>query len=134
MFLLNPSKNLRAFFKVLDNQKLFFVRCNLVKKKRGQKRPEKWDGSWIQVIHKIPSLEGAVVALVTDTDKGAGAHIRIANNALSVALLAQSPYCYPRLLPAHYQIWMVLCHLPVPPLRLLFLPIYTNFQLHTNQH
>lgn len=55
-------------------------------------------------------LEGPIIALVTHTNQRAGPHIRVADHTLAIALLAQAPDCYSRLLPAHDQVWMMLGH------------------------
>lgn len=57
-----------------------------------------------------PTLQGAVVALVADVNLGAWPDERVADDALSVALLAETPDGDPWLLPAHDQVWMVLRH------------------------
>lgn len=57
-----------------------------------------------------PPLERAVVALVAHADERARPDVRVADHALAVALLAQPPDGDPRLLPAHYQVGVVLSH------------------------
>jgi hypothetical protein len=81
---------------------------SLKRKKKNQRRNRKH-------IKVIPALEGAIIALVTDTNEGTGTHIRVTDNTLAITLLTQPPYRYTRLLPAHYKIGVVLCHLlPLP--------------------
>jgi hypothetical protein len=66
----------------------------------------------------IPALEGAIIALITDTNEGTWTHIRVTDNTLAITLLTQPSYRYTRLLPAHYKIRVVLRHLL--PLSLIF--------------
>jgi len=51
-----------------------------------------------------------VVTLVTNTDQCAGADVRIANHALTITFFTKSPNSYSRLLAAHDQIGVMLCH------------------------
>ena len=57
-----------------------------------------------------PALEATEVALVADFDQCAGPHVRVADDALSIALFTKAPNGYARLLPAENQIRVVLCH------------------------
>lgn len=56
------------------------------------------------------ALERAVITLVTYAYERARPHIRIADHAFSVALLAQAANGDARLLSAHDEVWVVLCH------------------------
>lgn len=62
------------------------------------------------VADQAPVLIGAVIALVTDSHKHCGAHMRIADYAFLLALFAQSPDGDARHFPTHYQVWVVLSH------------------------
>jgi hypothetical protein len=57
-----------------------------------------------------PPLERPVVALVADADQRARPHVRVADDALAVALLAQPPDGDAGLLPAHDQVRVVFRH------------------------
>ena len=57
-----------------------------------------------------PTLVAAVVTLVTDSDQGAGPHIRVADGALPVTLLTQPPDGHSRLLPAENEVWVMPSH------------------------
>eukprot|EP00212_Chloropicon_laureae_P009224 CAMPEP_0197493832 /NCGR_PEP_ID=MMETSP1311-20131121/25015_1 /TAXON_ID=464262 /ORGANISM="Genus nov. species nov., Strain RCC856" /LENGTH=188 /DNA_ID=CAMNT_0043039133 /DNA_START=76 /DNA_END=642 /DNA_ORIENTATION=- len=57
-----------------------------------------------------PPLRRPVVALVADPDQGLRPHVRVADDALAVALLAQPAYRDARLLAAHDQVRLVLRH------------------------
>ena len=57
-----------------------------------------------------PPLVGPVVALVADSNEGTGPHIRVADDAFTVALLAEAPDGDAGLLAAHDEVGVVLCH------------------------
>eukprot|EP00446_Apocalathium_sp_SHHI-4_P029552 CAMPEP_0177223722 /NCGR_PEP_ID=MMETSP0367-20130122/38634_1 /TAXON_ID=447022 ORGANISM="Scrippsiella hangoei-like, Strain SHHI-4" /NCGR_SAMPLE_ID=MMETSP0367 /ASSEMBLY_ACC=CAM_ASM_000362 /LENGTH=168 /DNA_ID=CAMNT_0018673707 /DNA_START=206 /DNA_END=709 /DNA_ORIENTATION=- len=59
--------------------------------------------------HAAP-LVAAVVAFVADPRKGAGPDVRVADDALAIALLAETTDGDAGLLPAHDQVRMVLRH------------------------
>lgn len=54
------------------------------------------------------ALIAPVVALIANTHERMWPNVAVANRALSVALLAEAPYCNAWLLAAHNQIWMML--------------------------
>lgn len=59
--------------------------------------------------HDAAALCAAVVALVADAHERARAHKRVAHDAAPVALFADAADPDARLLPAHDQVWVVLC-------------------------
>lgn len=60
-----------------------------------------------------PSLEWSIVALITHTDKGAWANIRVTDDTLPITFLTQTADGYPWLLPTHDEIRMMLGHDPL---------------------
>ena len=54
-------------------------------------RPCKSVSDLCSVLGGLTHLVTAVVALVADPDEGAGPHVRVADDALAVTLLAQPP-------------------------------------------
>ena len=75
--------------------------------------------------HDAAALRAAVVALVAHAHERARAHERVAHHAAPVALFADAADPDARLLPAHDQVWVVLCCHTVC-LLLLLLPLVTE--------
>lgn len=60
------------------------------------------------------TLEGSIIALITNSHQCARTHIRITYYTFPIIFLTKSSYCNSWLLPAHNQIWMMLCHASRP--------------------
>ena len=68
------------------------------------------NGNQITRHTKSAHLIRAVVALVTDTDEGAGPDVRVTHHTLPIVFLTQSANRNSRLLAAHNQVGMMLSH------------------------